>query len=1075
MALSNDKVDTKPTPATLTWRKFFKNCLHRAIETADLDHALQQLTRRYPLSSTEVAHVFLGLRSSHGLGEHPRLAAYLDLLLRRRLTSARELLAVLFKQSRYHQGGAQKPVEPKIVGLPALEEVVFNVLATAHRNSVTSTQYWRNPQTISVLGRWLQGVTDYESAKQVEFGPLHTIDASTFATYEALARLTLVVFCDAAFRKVQEAAWWKKLRPSIVTRTENFAMHILNSMQSQLAPQLSNVTRCPPFVETGPDGLPIFTMQHVQTAIADLPVVNSRAGLYAWLNACLCGRPLTDDMPMLGYLQARYSGDIQALIVDFLIAAFDNLANSMLRQESRTQVKLVRSFICNKLPLLFVGMSTSMIPPFTVEHCIQMAFTAINMNPVPPMARDSTGVKDRLQLTRLEFLQACHLHQLISESAISAILGEPPLALPRVTRLTKEGLLTQSNNNTTRLESLIEDLDGMQGNCGAIAGCVVESINNMYTSKDTMSLKAVCHALIRKPANVDVLVQHAQPSSFLLPLCNLLNEWVHDQDQSEFQPPYEEFASVLLFISTVTHRYDLRKDDIGLTGNDSFVARILDDGSSSIPPDTLTDEQNKQLAKWIEGLYSTDEHGETAGIGDEVMSQCPPQAFYMLVPTLFEQSVDACRSRMLAINTLKGGLEFLLEPFLLPSLVGGLSWLVKHSWEDHADADILLQILDKLLKPSSSSQETQAMHRAVLGIVGKPLDRSLRELVRRKPDKKEPAEGLMALLRPYIDQQRTLSCTRAELQHWTSTPEGGLAQCVRNHIRDLTLWAAAGGVNVPPPYTHRLINIANRALGAPVVLDAVTAELSEQTSMGSGPVALDICTTIVAAPTLEAQPQMTAYSSNNPITSTGVRLNLRDALRIEMLGITNVLSKPMEQAQALVRLSRRVEAQLAPPQIPQMAIPMAVADQATDQMMQDLGLTEADVDAAVATTTAATNPEGDAMMQTSGPTDFSSQDVANMMDLPMDNVSGQDFANMANDANAISQMDQRGGQNIFDFDMTDPPQQMDASAGMVSGGNGGAGGMGGQQQDQNQNQEEDIFAGLDLGLDDDFGGDFNFS
>ncbi|GAB7364892.1 hypothetical protein MBLNU230_g5683t1 [Neophaeotheca triangularis] len=1053
------------------WRTFFGNCLHRSIDAAELTQALKQLAEKYPLHGSGVAKAIIGLGSSNTSGPSPRIASYVELLLRHNLTGPRNLLLALLKQSPYVNTGDEKPVESKIAGLPSLEELVFNVLASAHRNSSVESQHWRNSQAVSALGKWLQSVADRESSRQVEFGPLHTVDSATVATYEALGRLTLVVFYDPAFRKVQEASWWKKTRASIVTRTENFSMNVLNAVQSQLTPQLSAVTRCPPFVETGEDGLPVFTAQHVQNAIADLPVTNSRAGLYVWLNACLCARPQTDDMALLGYLQARYSGDLQSLIVDLLIASFDNLANSMLRHESRPQVKLVRSFICNKLPLFFVGLSGSMIPPFTVENCIQMAFTAINMNPVPPMTRDSTGVKDQLQLTRLEFLQACHLHQLISEPAISAVLGEPPLALPRVTRLTKEGLLAQCNNNTTKLESLIEDLDGMQGNCGAIATCVVESINNMYSNKDTMSLKAVCHALIRKPANLDVLVQYAQPASFLLPLCNLLNEWVHDQDQSEFQPPYEEFASVLLLISVVTHRYDLRKEDIGLTGSDGFVAQVLDNGTSSIPKDALTDEQNKQLAKWIEGLYSTDEHGETAGIGDEVMSQCPPQAFYMLVPTLFDQSVEACKSKMLAISTLKGGLEFLLEPFLLPSLIGGLSWLVEHSLEDHADADILLQILDKLLKPSSSSQETLAMHKAVLGIVGKPLYRSLGELARRRPEKKEPAEGLMALLKPHTSQQRALSCTRAELESWASTPHGGLAQCVRSHVRDLTLWASASGVNAPPEYSHGMISVASRALGAATVLRALVTELSEQTAMGSGSIALDVCISIVSAPVLESPSQPDAYS-NNPLSSSGVRLNLRDAIRLEMLDLARVLSKPVEQAQALVRLSRRVEAQLAPPQMPQMAMPMAIAGQSTDQMMQDLGLTNADVNAANVGTSAPTNPEGDAMMQTSEAPDFSSQDVANMMDL--DNVSGQDFANMTADAGSV-QMNQQE-QNIFgdlSFDMTDPPQQMDASASLVGG--NGAENAGGQQQSQDPNQEEDIFAGLDMGGMDDFGGDFNFS
>jgi len=124
----------------------------------------------------------------------------------------------------------------------------------------------------------------------------------------------------------------------------------------------------------------------------------------------------------------------------------------------------------------------------------------------------------------------------------------------------------------------------------------------------------------------------------------------------EFQPPYEEFASLLLLVLAVVHRYDLSGSDIGLT-SDSFIFRLLTRLSTSIPAKDLTPEQGKHLSKWMQGLYATDEHGETTGISDETMSHCPPQDFYLLVPTLLEQSIYGCKANALALNTLRGGLE----------------------------------------------------------------------------------------------------------------------------------------------------------------------------------------------------------------------------------------------------------------------------------------------------------------------------------------------------------------------------------------------------------------------------------
>lgn len=58
-----------------------------------------------------------------------------------------------------------------------------------------------------------------------------------------------------------------------------------------------------------------------------------------------------------------------------------------------------------------------------------------------------------------------------------------------------------------------------------------------------------------------------------------------------------------------------------------------------------------------QGLYATDEHGQPGGISDEPMIHCPPQNFYLLVPTLLEQSIHGCKSGALALDMLKGGLE----------------------------------------------------------------------------------------------------------------------------------------------------------------------------------------------------------------------------------------------------------------------------------------------------------------------------------------------------------------------------------------------------------------------------------
>ncbi|KAL8955376.1 MAG: hypothetical protein Q9183_006675 [Haloplaca sp. 2 TL-2023] len=65
----------------------------------------------------------------------------------------------------------------------------------------------------------------------------------------------------------------------------------------------------------------------------------------------------------------------------------------------------------------------------------------------------------------------------------------------------------------------------------------------------------------------------------------------------------------------------------------------------------MTGHQNDLLGDWIRGLF------ETEGINDELMSTCKPAEFHLLAATLFDQSIKAYQAGVLALETLKGGLE----------------------------------------------------------------------------------------------------------------------------------------------------------------------------------------------------------------------------------------------------------------------------------------------------------------------------------------------------------------------------------------------------------------------------------
>jgi mediator of RNA polymerase II transcription subunit 5 len=183
-----------------------------------------------------------------------------------------------------------------------------------------------------------------------------------------------------------------------------------------------------------------------------------------------------------------------------------------------------------------------------------------------------------------------------------------------------------------------------------------------------MHLKTVCNLLSKKPQALDVILQFTSPDSILRPLCLFLDAWRYEGDQGqlyllpasdllltvpgEYQPVYDEFAAILVLILSFAHRYELTPHDLGIN-NDSFVAQLLERGHRSIPLEELTKEQDNHLGSWLQDLYDSDKEG----LSNDVFASCRPQEFYLIVPTLFSQTVKACSAGVLFLDTVKGGLE----------------------------------------------------------------------------------------------------------------------------------------------------------------------------------------------------------------------------------------------------------------------------------------------------------------------------------------------------------------------------------------------------------------------------------
>lgn len=160
------------------------------------------------------------------------------------------------------------------------------------------------------------------------------------------------------------------------------------------------------------------------------------------------------------------------------MAAFDILSNASFRNESQETRFLLRSFLINKIPVLLTTLSISMFPPLTPEFCIGQALTHVDTQAFPTLSsmfdasNDGSGF---ISDVRQDFLFACCLHGLIPESSIEPLLGEIPMQeLPPGGKYTRELLMGQCASDPGRVETLLGEIEGMDGNAGAVVGAIVE-------------------------------------------------------------------------------------------------------------------------------------------------------------------------------------------------------------------------------------------------------------------------------------------------------------------------------------------------------------------------------------------------------------------------------------------------------------------------------------------------------------------------------------------------------------------------------------------------------------------------
>ncbi|KAH8664059.1 mediator complex subunit Med5 [Xylariales sp. PMI_506] len=955
------------------WDRFLSRCISSRLEPEKFGSYVSVLYSKHPLPHSVIADVCLKPHPANHESLDPRIPRYLNTLTEQKLIDTPSILKALYRYSTSHS-------QAQAVGHPTddpharaelrwkssygQEETIFYRLTKAVGLGTGIKSAGDAIATCKIMSKWMTLFTSAAAAfAQDVMGQLHNSQSrDDMETSRAAFVMLLLGICEnqVVFKALSNSSA-KEARKAMSESLGTFIPSIMQSA-SQIAARLESfrtetlagfdpVEKKDDAAKAEIDDLIDSTIGLNNFPVAEIPIMNSRAGLYIYLNSLLVGQPLIDDALFFSYLHNRYNGDVQSTFIDLILASFDVLANAVFRNEGPKTAQVLRSYLINKLPLLLATLAQSLFPPVTPQYCITEALGQVDTNAFPTLSAmfdESNSNNTFTDTVRQEFCFACCLHGLIPESAIEVLLGEITYqTLPENGKYIKDTLVNECMADPERIQGLINELDKMDGNVGAVCQALTEVIARLCNSKETMSLKLLCSQLAKKPLSLDVILLFEKPISILQPLCDLLDNWRYDEDQGEYQPVYEEFGSVLLLVLAFVHRYGLSFTDLGARAPDSFIAKLLRIGHLSQSFEELSDQEQSHLGGWIQGFFDPD----SGGLGDELMSSCPPQDFHLLVSTLFYQTVLAFGTDRLTEESLKSGVEYLVDTFLLPSLVMALTFLANHLRISRAqEPRAVIRILQLILLTKQGSHEAQTMLASIVNIVAKPLEHSLRSYQRQDPKNQEIEPLLKAIRENSQVPRRTASAEHKELETWTSTPGGGMLSSVRHILQGFVQWSLQPGINVmPTAYTHRQILAAIKIMGPKRLLQLILEEVKQQTEAGSASVVYDVAIAMVCAPDVtNVQPVPSSSLMGDPahqMSSSQSRVSLRQILKWEAEDCKKIQKSDPVMAEHVVRLYRKVEAQMVlppPPEIIQNDLGLSLDDNAAASLNDALAVAQGD-------------------------------------------------------------------------------------------------------------------------------------
>lgn len=452
---------------------------------------------------------------------------------------------------------------------------------------------------------------------------------------------------------------------------------------------------------------------------------------------------------------------------------------------------------------------------------------------------------------RHEFLRSCIALQLLPVGAYESILKQDASADGRKLITTDQVLdqfgqpvsleaslkksLIDINTEFIPLEEsglleFFKSVSSMEGTKQVeFSNHITSCITTFIANNDTSHLYRLSLALALVPECLHAVLFHVSPTTFLKPIMNFLDTWQTNSDDMNFQDTYSSFGCIfLLFLLTVKDfniplvQLISMKDQID---HESFCINFLTNiGTSSwkSPTNDLNQHKSEVLSGWMAALF------DSGGISDDLMRLSTVQECFELFPVIFQQAFVACKQGLTDVETVKGGLEYFLQPFLLSAIVGLLSWCEGYLWKAQ-DVELVVSLLKTLVTPLELSGESIYIHKIVMSIFGADLYKNLSELDSNSSPLRVDA-GFLSSLRQSVASAKTNGFFEIDMspkiKHFLSSPSGqneiSLSSVFHTEFQSLLSWGQSSSV---ARYDHLFVPNMQRLLGESGLIDAFVAEI----------------------------------------------------------------------------------------------------------------------------------------------------------------------------------------------------------------------------------------------------------